>query len=267
MYLSIMTDELSLDIRESIEIINDWGCKYVDLRGMINGKNIEYQSHDELKQLKTLLDCKGIKVGALQSSLCKIHLPDKEIQKKEMDKIDGLVRAADKLDCRLVRAFNFYQHPIGTEFYNTLQNNPDELNRVLEMYQPFKKRLAKEGLIISFENCGQSHNEVITFLDALNNPDWGLAWDVSNHMNILFDEPLKNQMDKGIEYANMIHAKGRGIVEVLIDFKVPWNEVIDAVKKSGKKLVLTVETHNTKDNPMGDIETTEYCYRFLKELI
>ena len=105
MFLSLFTDELAMDFYEALPILKEWGMKYVDFRGRVNGKPIERQTDEELRELKRVLDENGMKVGALQSSLCKVHLPDAARRAEEMEKLEGLIRAANILDCRLVRAF------------------------------------------------------------------------------------------------------------------------------------------------------------------
>ena len=59
----------------------------MDFRGMINGKGIEFQTEEELRDLKEKLDRYGLKVGALQTSLAKVHLPDKERQEEEREDV------------------------------------------------------------------------------------------------------------------------------------------------------------------------------------
>jgi len=57
--------------------------QHCDLRGRVFGKAFENLSPDELDELKKLLDKHGLKIGCLQSSLAKVHLPDTERLKTE----------------------------------------------------------------------------------------------------------------------------------------------------------------------------------------
>ena len=100
MFVSIFTDELGLDVTKALPIIRSWGVEHVDFRGRVFRKGIEALDDDELRQLKKLVDDHGMTVGCLQTSLCKVHLPDEERQKQEMEKLEGIIRAADALDCR-----------------------------------------------------------------------------------------------------------------------------------------------------------------------
>ncbi len=151
---------------------------HVDFRARIGGKAIEKMTSGELHTLKSTLDSPGLKTGVIQSSLCKIHLPGEERVKAEMEKLDGIIRASEILNCRLVRTFNFWQHPQDDPRCGELAMRPDALAEVLDLYAAFVKKAKEAGLILGFENCGQTPDEAIAVLEALNEPEWGLAWDV-----------------------------------------------------------------------------------------
>lgn len=51
MYISVFSDEFHEDAYEVMPKIASWGMKYVDFRGLINGKAIEKLSNQELKDL------------------------------------------------------------------------------------------------------------------------------------------------------------------------------------------------------------------------
>lgn len=109
MFLSVFNDELFTDVEKALPKLKKWCCTHVDLRDGINNKGIEFQTTEELTALKQQLDSLGLKVGALETSLCKIHLPDAQTRSREAEKLEGIIRASEILDCRLVRAFNYWQ--------------------------------------------------------------------------------------------------------------------------------------------------------------
>ena len=175
MYISVFSDELKQEVTSVLPKFKEWGLEYVDFRGLINGLPIEKQSVGQLKALKAQMESLGLKTGVIQSSLCKAHLPDADRVKLEMEKLEGIIRACDILDTRLVRSFNFWQHKQDDPECGILATRPDELSKVLEMFYPFAKRAREAGLILGIENCGQTPEEAITVLDALNVPEWGMA--------------------------------------------------------------------------------------------
>lgn len=272
MYISLFTDEFGEDVYKVLPVVAEWGMKYVDFRGLINGKGIERQTEEELKELKKALDSYGLKVGVLQSSLCKVHLPDKERIQEEMEKLEGVIRASEILDCKLVRCFNFWQHDQYDPKCGELAMRPDELMKVVEMFEPFKKRALEAGLILGFENCGQTPDEVIAFLKAINVPTWGMAWDVSNMFEILpeAEGDCVEYFTKALEWANMIHVKCRGVSAIPeLDYKkVPWERVLAGAATLSRDLPVCIETHVPANSSLKgqNIEVTKRVYDYIKKV-
>ena len=270
MYISLFTDEFYQDAHKVIPQAAEWGLKYVDFRGMINGKPIENQTEEELRELKALLDSYGMKTGVIQSSLCKVHLPEKERIEQEMQKLEGIIRACEILDTKLVRSFFFWQHDQHDPKCGELAMRPDAMSKVLEMFQPFAKRAKEAGLILGFENCGVTPNEVICFLDALNVPEWGMAWDVSNMFELLpeAEGDCIEYFTKALKYANMIHVKARGVSAIpeIVMKKVPWERVLAGAAVTGKHMPVSIETHTPADSGLDKIQTSKRCYEYIKKV-
>lgn len=268
MYISVFTDELQKEVTEILPTIASWGMEYVDFRSRINGKMIENQTPEEFKALRAQLDELGLKTGVIQSSLGKVHLPDADGLKREMEKLEGIIRAADALDCRYVRSFNFWQHDQNDPRCGELAMRPDALANVLEMYYPFAKRAQEAGLILGFENCGQTPDEVIAVLEALNVPEWGMAWDVSNMFELLpyAQGDCIDYFTKALKYANMLHVKSRGVLAEVEGKKVPWERVLRGAACTGKDLPISIETHVPPTAPLNGIEATKKCYDYIKKV-
>ncbi len=271
MYISIFSDELFMDIHQALPILKQWGLTHVDFRGMINGKPIEKQTDEELYELKAALDKYGLKPGVIQSSLCKVHLPDEARQAREMEKLEGIIRASNILGTKLVRSFFYWQHDQLDPACGELAMRPDALAQVLEMFAPIAKRAQEAGLILAFENCGVTPDEVITVLEALNVPQWGMAWDVSNMFELLPEAQgdCVEYFTKALKYANMVHVKSRG-VETLPQLeykKVPWDRVLAGVAVTGKDMPISVETHVPKESSLDKVETSKHVYEYIKRLV
>ena len=271
MYISIFSDELYKDIYEVLPIIKQWGLTHVDFRGRINGKPIEKQTDEELYALKAALDEYGLKPGVIQSSLCKVHLPDTDRQAREMEKLEGIIRASNILGTKLVRSFFYWQHDQHDPACGELAMRPDALAEVMQMFAPIAKRAKEAGLILGFENCGVTPDEVICVLEALNVPEWGMAWDVSNMFELLpeAEGDCVAYFTKALKYANMVHVKCRG-VETLPQLKykkVPWDRVLAGVAVTGKDMPVSVETHVPKESDLDKQETSRHVYEYIKKTV
>ena len=268
MYISIFSDELYKDIYEVLPIIKEWGLTHVDFRGMINGKPIEKQTDEELYALKAALDQYGIKPGVIQSSLCKVHLPDEARQARELEKLEGIIRASNILGTKLVRSFFYWQHKQDDPACGELAMRPDALAQVMEMFKPIAARAKEAGLILAFENCGVTPDEVICVLEALNVPEWGMAWDVSNMFEYLPEArgDCVEYFTKALKYANMVHVKSRGVATLpqLKYKKVPWDRVLAGVAFTGKDMPISVETHVPAESDLDKMETSKHVYEYIK---
>ena len=87
MFKSIFTDELGLDLPKAIPFLKEWGLTHCDLRGRIFQRPLEKLSDADLYEVRALLDREGLKVGCLQSSLGKVHLPDSVVLAEEAHKL------------------------------------------------------------------------------------------------------------------------------------------------------------------------------------
>ena len=259
MFLSIFTDELGVDIVEGLPIMKSWGLEYVDLRGRVLGKAAEALAPEQLPELRKLLDDHGMKVGCLQSSLAKVHLPNADRCKAEAAKLEGIIRAADALDCRLVRSFFYWQPP--KELAGALAVRPDEQQKVLDHFGPLAERAKETGLILAFENCGVTTDEVLTMVDMLGVPTWGLAWDVHNGWNC--DERRADEdgyIQTLAKQSKLVHVKAQGAVPELGGEVIPYDKVLQICDNAGIQGPVSAETHN----PNRSVSNTEMSKRVVE---
>ena len=264
MFLSIFTDELDGDFKESLPVLHAWGFKYCDLRGRILGKKVHDLTQTDLAEGSALLKKYDMKIGALQTKLAKVHLPDEEIQKSEMDKLEGIIRVADALNCRLIRVFHFWK-PNPSE-KGTLHQKPEELQRVIDMFAPYAERAQSENLVFAFENCGETPEEVFAVLNKLNNAEWGLAWDVFNTWDC--DERNKDEdayIARHAQRSIMIHVKAASIIPALTDKPLPWKRILSACEKSGLKGPVSIETHNTMESGLSNTEASRQTTELIRD--
>jgi UDP-N-acetyl-2-amino-2-deoxyglucuronate dehydrogenase len=256
MFPSIISDELGIDITKGLPIIKSWGLEYVDLRGQVFGYAAESLPAERLPELRRRLDVHGLKVGCLQTSLAKVHLPGAERQRAEEEKLEGIIRAADALDCRLVRSFHYWQ-PRG-EMKGELAVRPDELQNVLDMFRPLADRAREARLVLTFENCGVTPQEVFAFLDALDVPQWALAWDVINSWDS--DERRRDEdafIQRMAARSKLVHVKARGAVEGCGEELVPYDKVLAHCHNAGIPGPVSAETHNPDRENVSNVELSE----------
>lgn len=257
MKLSIFTDELKVDITEGLPIIKSWGLNYVDLRGWIYGSHFEGLNVEQLYDLRKLLDTYDMTVACLQSSLAKVHLPNKERQQIEAAKLEAIIRAADVLDCRMVRSFHYWQPP--AEGKGSLAVQPDQQQAVLDIFAPLAQRAREAGLQLLFENCGVEPDEVFTILDALDVPDWGMAWDP--HNSWMHEERLRDEdafIDRMLSRTGCLHVKAKRAVQGLSPDNelIPYDKILRMAQAASIPGPVSIETHNP-DQSVDNIEMSQ----------
>ena len=262
MFLSIFSDELGMDIIDALAVLQSWGIDRVDLRGRVLGSAAETLAPERLPELRRLLDDKGVKVGCLESSLAKVHLPDAARRAEEADKLEGIIRAAEALDCRLVRSFFYWQPP--PELAGALAVRPDEQQKVLDAFGPLAERAKAAGLILAFENCDVTPDEVLTMLDAFGVASWGLAWDVHND----WDSPARRADEDAyilrlVKRTRLVHVKALGAVPGVGDEAIPYEKVLQACHNAGVQGPISVETHNP-DRTVSNVEMSERVVEALR---
>ena len=254
MFQSVFTDELGLPFMEALDVLASWGLTHVDLRGGIFGRGIGSLSDEQLTRVRAALDERGLKVGALESSLAKVHLPDANRRAAEAEKLEGLIRAADALDCRLVRAFFFWQPE--DEQAGMLAVQPDQLQLVLDAFMPLAERAREADMVLAFENCGVTTDEVIAVLNAIGEPRWGLAWDVHNGWfgsELATTDPAA-YITGLCPHTRLVHAKAQGAVAALGD-TIPYDQVLQALDNQGLQGPVSIETHNP-DRAVSNVDQT-----------
>ena len=262
MYKSVFTDELSLDFEKTIPYLKEWGLTYCDLRARIFQRPVEGLSDDQLREVKALLDANGLKVGCIQSSLAKVHLPNQERLDAEMHKLERIIRASEILDCKLVRTFFFWQPPKGQEqTVGELAVRPDVLAQVMEVFRPFAEKAKAAGLRLAFENCGCTKEECFKIIDAFDVQGWGFAWDPKNSWmtdKAERDKDLNAYLKRLAERSICVHVKSTGSIwfEDGAFEAVPYVKIFKALEAAGFDGPVSLETHNY-DKTISDAEATK----------
>ncbi len=259
MYKSIFTDEMGLDLAAALPYLKEWGLTHCDLRARIFQRPLDALGDAEMLEAKKLLDAHGFKVGCLQSSLAKVHLPDTARLEKEMHKLDRLIRASEIFDCKLVRTFFFWQPPHGQEqSVGELAVRPDVLAQVMELFLPFAEKARRSGLIFAFENCGCTKEECFRMIDALDVPGWGFAWDPKNSWmtdRAERERDLDGYLRRLAARTICAHVKSTGATwfdEGRFD-PIPYDKVFQALAEAGFDGPVSIETHNY-DSALSGVE-------------
>jgi sugar phosphate isomerase/epimerase len=164
--LTVITDELTQDFRQALNVASSVGCKAVEVRKVWN-KNIALFTDEDLNRMKKYLDKKNMKVSVISSPLFKCVLPSSKFATNKnaslsrnpnynMSYFDRIVEIADFFDTPNIRIFNFLKPLLWTP-------SEEKWREMVELMKPYAKRAENKKKVLLLEN------ESVTFADTIAN--------------------------------------------------------------------------------------------------
>ncbi|MBM7581180.1 sugar phosphate isomerase/epimerase [Caldicoprobacter guelmensis] len=159
--LSAFADEIDLDLKVQMDVLEQHGIGYIEMRG-VYGKSIVQYSLDEVKDIKRKLDERGFKISAVGSPIGKIGILDDFEPHLKLFK--HTIEIAKILETNYIRMFSFYI-PKG--------DDPAKYrDEVLRRWEEFIKAAQGTGLTLLHENekdiYGDTAERCLDLLKTLN---------------------------------------------------------------------------------------------------
>jgi len=187
MKLSVITDEISMDLAYALDVMREYGCEGAELRSLW-GKNICDLSDDELKDAKRILDDKGFPVCCMASPILKCELQEgirgevgrmHDAKERSLDEqrelLEHAMEIADLFNTGIIRVFSFWKRGDLT---------PEVEKRVAEGLAEMAEAAARGGKIIALENEHDCYIgtgvEMGRVLSNLEMPNLKAVWDPGN---------------------------------------------------------------------------------------
>ncbi len=242
MRIGFVTDEISSNVREAIELGASWGILDYELRviGDARVPAITAETVDELVQLKAKF---GIRYTALSPGTCKGAIDDAAKLEQEVNEtMPATFALAKKLEAPLVIIFGFQRLP----------NQPDSLEpKVVEAFRQIAAAAEKEGLMLAIENepgfwCDTGRNTA-RIIAAVNSPFLRANWDPANALGT--DEtPYPVGYEAIKKWIVNVHVKDTIKSSLLAcvpigEGKVDWEGQIQALVRERLVEHVTIETH------------------------
>ncbi|OQX94841.1 hypothetical protein B6I21_08550 [candidate division KSB1 bacterium 4572_119] len=175
MRLSIVSDEISHDFSEAVDIGVEWGITDYELR-FLNSGRVPFVSKKEMDMLENIKDEKNVNISAISPGLFQISLRD-EVQLKLQieEQIYESFRFAEKLDTRNVIIFGFkrYAREPQTNYIQIVHI----LGRMASLAEKYGFTLLLENIAGSWANTGSN---TAMILDDVNSKHLKANWDLAN---------------------------------------------------------------------------------------
>jgi sugar phosphate isomerase/epimerase len=242
MRIGIVTDEISSNVREAIELGVSWGIMDYELRvvGEARVPAITAETAGELLQLKAKF---GVRYTALSPGTCKGAIDDAAKLEQECNEtMPATFALAKKLEVPLVIIFGFQRLP----------NQPDSLeSKVIAAFRQIAAAAEKAGLRLAIENepgfwCDTGRNTA-RIIAAVDSPFLRANWDPANALGT--DEPPYPDGYEAIKkWIVNVHVKDTIKSSLLAcvpigEGKVDWEGQIQSLVRDRLVEHLTIETH------------------------
>jgi sugar phosphate isomerase/epimerase len=264
MRIGIVTDEISLDIREAFSLGVSWGIHDFEFRSSTSGRVPNVSSED----VRVLLQMKkefSATIAALSPGTFRCLVDDKEAIEKELNQVlPETIKLAHKLDTSLVITFGFLKS-VGLE--------ESDFEQVVEALQRAAELAKREGITLALENepgfWADSGKKMARILTAVNSTHLMASWSPANALGAE-NYPFPVGYEAVKRWIVNIHVKdatkGSTLACVPVgEGKVNWEGQLRALVKEEKLSCLTIETGCPPlvENSKKNVETVT---RMLKKI-
>lgn len=282
MKISFITDEATQSFDAAIAFAQKYDLQGLELRSVENTP-IDRISRETLQVWKKKLDDASLCVPCLSGSFFKCDIPKTAAPVEEFEKLERLCRAADILECSLIRGFTFFAPENGPVPLEYLKPYYDQAADILRFYN--KRLLLEADPSVNTSN----HAALSRMLNLLNDPVFGAIFDPGNDIyDPLHEIPYPDGYEAIRSHIMHIHIKDAIVSNGNIfcvkpgEGNVGYPALLHRLLEDGYDGWLSLETHYRKAAhlteeqmrlPQGDafsaggLEATAECAAALHQLI
>lgn len=245
--VSAFSDEIAEDIDTQFTVLNKFGIKYFEPRG-VNGKNIAELDDEEVNALIKKMQEYGITASSIGSPIGKIKIT--EDFAPHFEKYKRIVKTAKMLGCKYIRMFSFFKDGEWTQ---------EKIDEVLKRLKAFIEYAKEQDVVLLHENEGDIYGEGIdenVFIqENLYCDNFKMVFDPANFAQKGFD--TIEAIERLIPYVEYMHVKdhkkGEGIVPAGHgDGNVKY--VIEKLFSKGYKGFISLEPHLGSFKGLAELE-------------
>jgi L-ribulose-5-phosphate 3-epimerase len=184
--LGVVTDELSQNVVEALDWVAKQGLKHVEIR-MVDGRNVMDLSDQELDQLLSEVEKRGLFVSAVASPVFKCALDSsrtvatgdtfgqqEENLESHFNKLNRIIEIAARLKTQKIRIFSFWREEDPSLYEDEIVRN---LKKAASIAQ-------QKDMLLLLENEGSCNggyaSEVSRIVQKVDSPNLKALWDPGN---------------------------------------------------------------------------------------
>jgi sugar phosphate isomerase/epimerase len=241
-------DEISEDLDEQLDVLEELGIGYMDLRG-VWGTNVLDLDPDEVEDVRAALDERGIGVSAIGSPIGKVDIDDPF--DPHFDRFETAIERAHQFDADYIRLFSYWM-PEGED--------PDDYREeVLGRMETKAERAAEADVVLIHENekdiYGDTPARCRDILASVDSPHLRAVFDPANFLEVGV-RPYPDGLLQLVEYVDFLHIKDaefgqRGAIAPAGqgDGRIP--EMLEALAARGFEGFASLEPHLAQAGEYG----------------
>lgn len=279
MRLSVITDEISMDLAHALDVMKEYGCEAAELRSIWD-TNITDLSDSQLDKARGILDEKGMPVCCIAAPLFKCelfesaagevgrtHQASDRTSADQMQLLEHCVDIAKSFGTRFIRTFSYWKRGELT---------PEIEDAIAVGMSDAVKYAEDNNIVLLMENEHDCYLgtgvEVARFLGRFNSPALQAVWDPGNAF-IAGETPFPDGYAPLRNYIKHVHIKdtelladGRKRFVVVGEGEVNYKGQFAALKADGYDGFISLETHYRPFGG-GPEDGSRLCLRGLKILL
>lgn len=245
--IAFVTDEVSRNLEEALEICLGWGIKLFELREG-SEKRTPYLTKVELAAIEEALST-GAKITALSPGVFKQPVENKEVIKDDLErKLPDTLELANRLSCDTVIIFGFEK--AGDDASSRLSAQ--------KVFEQAAEAAAREGITVAVENepafWVDKPADAVALVKEIGHPNLKMNWDPAN-LHWGGTEPRAEHLDTIAPYLHNLHIKDF----TPDDPQAPWRPIGDGITPWKTLLERFVSLRNDGDVNLNHVTVETHC--------
>jgi sugar phosphate isomerase/epimerase len=264
--IGVVTDEISDDLEEAIEIAKSWELEHIELH-KIWGKNICDVDEATLSKAIGMVRSSGLTVTSIDSLTLRCQLDNDEEYSQHIEHLLKSIEIAPLFDTNVVRLFSFRKE----------ENVEEKWDQIFEKMELPVKIAEREGVILGFENASSMNigtsDDLEKLFERFDSPNLKLIWDPGNAYAAGEKSPFPDGYEKVKGKIIHVHLKdaifdeqGKNVWKPIGQGDVDYRGQLEALHKDSYKGVIALETHCTSASG-SKVEGTKESLDGLMEII
>ncbi|MFC1714148.1 sugar phosphate isomerase/epimerase family protein [Candidatus Poribacteria bacterium] len=241
--IGVVTDEISDDLEEAIEVAKSWGLEYIELHG-VWGKNICDVDAATLSKTIGVVKKSGLTVTNIDSLTLRCDLDNDEEYSQHIEHMMRSIEIAPLFDTNIVRLFSFWKE----------ENVEEKWDQIFEKMELPVRIAEREGVILGFENVSSGNigtsDDLVRLFQHFDSPNLKLIWDPGNAYAAGEKTPFPDGYEKIKNEVVHIHVKdaifdeqGKRIWKPIGQGAVDYKGHLTTLYLEGYHGVIALETH------------------------